>query len=265
MGKRESPIKVCLTNVGKDTETPWAEDLGPAPEPYTDGSRLVRLVNVPFLHAKPTWGDTIVVAPAGDGLLTWDRHEVPFADVDALIFEDGGRWAMIVDYEPHPDSPDAAYATLARACAEHDVVCEAAWGPRDGDPGRVYLAVKNQLSDATLMKRLRNAGLPCELIQIHPTPAEPRAKKPAAKRGAAKPAASAKKPAPKPAKRAPKAAKPAAKKAVRKAAKPIAKKPAAKPVSKAGTKKPSSAAKGGAKKPSSGAKAKKPPLARKKR
>jgi len=197
MGKRQSPIKVCLTNRGKDTETPWAEDLGPAP----DGGRLVRLVNVPFLHAKPTWGDTIVVVDSPDGHPTWDRDGASFSKIDSLITEDGGRWAMIIDYAPHPDSEDAdrVFSLLARACAEHDVVCEGAWGPRDGDPGRAYLAVKNELSDQQVITRLRDAELPCELIQIHPAPPKkPTAKKPAAKKPAAKKPA-AKKPPKKPA------------------------------------------------------------------
>ncbi len=194
MAKRQTPMKVCLTNRGKDTETPWADDLGPAPASAPPGSRLVRLVNVPFLHAKPTWGDTIVVTPDDGGVLTWDRNNVAFARVDTRIHEDGDRWAMIVDYMPHPGSPDAdrTYAMLARACAEHDVVCEGAWGPRNGDPGRVYLAVKDALSDADLMRALRGAELPCELIQVHPTPSRASAKKkPAAKKRPAKKASAA--------------------------------------------------------------------------
>jgi hypothetical protein len=210
MGKRESPIKVCLTNQGSDTETPWADDLGDAPAPNPRGSRLVRLVNVPFLHAKPTWGDVIVVEPDDVSFPTWDRRGVPFANVDTRIHEDGGRWAMIVDYAPHPDSPDAAYATLARACAELEIVCEGAWGPRDGEPGRAYLAVKNELSDKQVMSRLRASDLPCELIQIHP---EPPKRAPAKK----------KKPAAKPKAKAA-AAKPAAKAAAKRASKPAPKK-----------------------------------------
>lgn len=160
-------IKVSLTNEGRDTETPWAHDLGPAPGPK--GSRKVRLINVPFLHAKPTWGDVIVVSPVEDSFPTWDRDGVPWAQIGSRIAEDGGRWAMIVDYAPHPDVKDA-FGELAVACAEHDVVCEGAFGPRDNRPGRAYLAVKNELTDITLMTSLRNAELPCELVQIHPPP-----------------------------------------------------------------------------------------------
>src|SRR6266542_1789314 len=98
-------IKVCLTNQGEDTETPWAEDLGPAPGPA--GARKVRLINVPFMHAKPTWGDTIVVTPTEDGYPTWDRAGMPWPQIGTRLADDGGRWAMIVDYAPHPGADDA--------------------------------------------------------------------------------------------------------------------------------------------------------------
>jgi hypothetical protein len=178
-------IKVCLTNRGEDVESPWAEDLGPAPGPR--GSRRVRLVNVPFLHAKPTWGDVIIVNPAGDGLLTWDRGGVPWKHVGARLAEDGGRWAMIVDYRPRENdgSGKQAYAALSLACAEHDVVCEGAFGPRGGHPGRAYLAVPSALTDVAVMSRLRAAALPCTLTQIHPAPAAAKPKaKPKAKANA---------------------------------------------------------------------------------
>jgi hypothetical protein len=206
MGKGGTPIKVCLTNRGKDSETPWATDLGPAPGP--SGSRKVRLVNVPFLHAKPTWGDVIIVSPVEDGHLTWDRAGVAFDKIPTRIAEDSGRWAMIIDYVPHPDAKDP-FQALAHACAEHDIVCEGAWGARDGDPGRAYLAINGDTTDVDVMTRLRASALPLELIQVHPSPPKKATKKPAAKKPAAKPAA--KKPATK---------KPAAKKSV---AKPRAK------------------------------------------
>jgi cell division septation protein DedD len=234
---KPKPIKVCLTNAGKDTETPWAEDLGPAPG--RKGSRRVRLINVPFMHAKPTWGDVIVVSPVDDGLPTWDRAGTPWAQIGARIAEDCGRWAMIVDYVPHPDSKDA-FNALARACAEHDVVCEGAWDARDGDPGRVYLAVSGALTDDELMTRLRAAELPCELIQIHPEPlARPKPRAVAKRVTARTPSRAASttsraatksptkpppKPAPKPATKPPPMAKPVTKPTT----KPTAKKPASK-------------------------------------
>lgn len=175
---KPSAIKFCLTDRGDKTETPWGYDLGPVPG--RRGARRVRLINVPFLHAKPTWGDIIVVSPDDDGVLTWDRGGVPWTQLGTRIAEDGGRWAMIVDYAPHPDG-DHALRALAHACAEHDVVCEGAFAPRDGKPGRAYLAVKDELGDFALMARLRDAELPCELIQVHP-PLPIRATKAAAKR-----------------------------------------------------------------------------------
>jgi hypothetical protein len=245
-------IKVCLTNKGEDTETPWAHDLGPA---GADGSRKVKLVNVPFMHAKPTWGDTILVRPPRDnGFPVWDREGVPWKNIASKIVEDGGRWAMIVDYVPRV-AADEAFAALGRACDEAKIVCEGAWGPREHEPGRVYLAVQKELVADQVMGILVGASLPMDLIQIHPEPKKkPRAQTvtgisddagrpparaktvppvraktvppvaPAKAKPAAKPAA--KKAAPAPAKKA--ASAPAKKPAAKKAAKPAAKKPAKK-------------------------------------
>jgi hypothetical protein len=203
-------LKVCLTNQGQDTETPWAHDLGPAPGPT--GSRKVRLINVPFMHAKPTWGDAIIVSPVGDGFPTWDRGGVPWAQIGTRLAEDSGRWAMILDYVPHPDAtPDAVFGAIAHACAEHDVVCEGAWAPRaDREPGRAYLALKSDLTDHTLMTALRAASLPCDLIQIHPEPQIRPKAKPIAKRGVPATKPSTKPPTSRAARKSP--AKPAAKK-----------------------------------------------------
>src|SRR6516162_3366940 len=126
-GMGKETIKVCLTNRGEDSETPWAHDLGPAPGPK--GSRRVRLVNVPFLHAKPTWGDVIVVSPVADGFPTWDRDGVAWPKIGTRIAEDGGRWAMIVDYTS--SDGEAAYRALSQACERADIVCEGAWAPGD--------------------------------------------------------------------------------------------------------------------------------------
>lgn len=171
MGARSKQLKICLTNEGADVETPWAEDLGPVSG--RKGARRVRLVNVPFLHAKPTWGDVIVVEPVADaGFLTWDRGGLPWSDVGSRIVEDGGRWAMIVDYEPHPgdDTGATAFRALSNACTRLEIICEGCIGPRSGKPGRAYLAVPRELTDPQVMTKLRGESLPCELVQIHPAP-----------------------------------------------------------------------------------------------
>jgi hypothetical protein len=164
-------IKVCLVNRGNDSETPWAHDLGPAPGPK--GSRRVQLVNVPFLHAKPTWGDIIVVSPGADGVPTWDRDGVAWKDIARRIAEDGGRWAMIVDYTPRDATAIVAFRALAAACKDEDIVCEGAWPPKVRTAGRAYFAVDGELGDTEVMTKLRAAKLPCALEQIHP-PAKPK-------------------------------------------------------------------------------------------
>jgi hypothetical protein len=185
-------IKVQLCNGGEDIETPWAEDLGAA-----DGGRRVRLINVPFLHAKPTWGDEIIVVAQEDGFPVWDRDGVPWKKIGSRIAKDGGRWAMIVDYRPD------GFRELATACKAADIICEGAWGPRDGEPGRAYLAVPNALDDVAVMARLRAAKLPCELIQIHPEPPKKKAapKKPAAPKKATPATPRAKRPTKAPARK----------------------------------------------------------------
>jgi len=165
-------IKVCLENRGEDRETPWAADLGPAPGPK--GSRKVRLVNVPFMHAKPTWGDVIVVSPTKGTFPTWDRNGVAWSRIDSRIIEDGGRWAMIVSYAPRDlEASDDCFDALCHACAELDVVCEGATEPRADRAGYAYLAVKYATSDKAVMNHLSRAKLPCALVQVHPTPAKP--------------------------------------------------------------------------------------------
>lgn len=246
MVREPNLLKVCLENQGEDSETPWAHDLGPAKGPK--GSRKVRLVNVPFLHAKPTWGDVIVVSPVEDGLPTWDSKGVPWAKIHTRIAEDGGRWAMIVDYLPHDRTDgEIAFQALHRACMDQDVICEGAWGPREDKPGRAYFAAPEALDEHDVMATLATANLPCALTLIHPVPvdrpakqaakpkprsrtaaAPPRSRKPAANgatgRSAAATPARAKATGKRPAKAG--AAKPAAPKpAARKPAKPA--KPAA--------------------------------------
>jgi hypothetical protein len=187
-------------DLGEDSETPQALDLGPAGGKAPKGSRRVRLVNVPFFHAKPTWGDVVVVSPVEDGLLTWDAKGVAWSKIGTRIDDDGGRYAMIVDYVPAggDSDGDAAFAAIAKAChgtrkdlQDAQIVCEGAYGPSDNGPGRVYLAVADELEPEDAMAQLHAAKLPCELIQIHPAVTKPKAK-PKAKAAKAKPPAKAK-------------------------------------------------------------------------
>lgn len=160
--KATKTIKVSLSDRGRDVETPWAHDLGPAPGPK--GSRKVRLVNVPFLHAKPTWGDVIIVTPVKGAFPKWDTNG---EDVESRIEEDGGRWAMIVSYAPTGDADDC-FDALNEACANLDIVCEGATEPRGTKPGYTYFAVKYELTDKVVMRHLKESELPCKLVQIHP-------------------------------------------------------------------------------------------------
>lgn len=211
---------MTLTNRGEDTETPWADDLGP----IGASARRVRLINVPFLHAKPTWGDEIIVQTTDDGFPTWDRKGVAWKNIGTRIAADGGRWAMIVDYV-------GDFRALSDACAKHDLICEGAWAPRDDRPGRAYLAVRNGVDDVAVMELLRE--VPCTLTQIHPPPrvrkpaAKSASKSAAAKPAAAKPRAAAKSAAAKPpAAKRPAAAKAPASKAPASAKSSAARKPA---------------------------------------
>src|SRR5262245_30034503 len=121
-------LKVRLHNQGEDVETAWAEDLGPV-----EGGqprRRVRLGNVPFLHAKPTYGDVIVVAPdEGDGMLEWDRGGAAFEDIGARLERDEGRWATIIDYGPRPPETDldAAFKALDLSGEKVDIAVEGAF------------------------------------------------------------------------------------------------------------------------------------------
>jgi hypothetical protein len=146
-------IKVRLQDQGLDVETPWAEDLGPAP---VEGARRARLANVPFLHAKPTYEDVIVVVPDEQGILTWDRNGVSWEQIRTRIDDDSGRWAMIVDYAPGAAADTLAlFSALDIAAAQIDVCFEGCFGPHNGEPGRAYLAVP-----AAMVSTARKRALP---------------------------------------------------------------------------------------------------------
>jgi hypothetical protein len=162
-------VKVRLHDRGEDVETPWAVDLGPVPE--QPGARRVRLDNVPFLHAKPTYGDEIVVVPDEDGFLAWDRGGVPFARIGSRLVHDSRRWVMILDWTPSPGrDPQDAWRELVAACDAAGCVAEGVRGPDARRAGRVYVAVPPQFGVEGLLERLRSTPLPMDLELVHPLP-----------------------------------------------------------------------------------------------
>ena len=160
-------VKVALHDRGKDVETVWAEDVGAA---QRGPGRLVRLGNVPFVHAKPTYGDLLVVEhdPALKWL-AWDANGVPFNRILTRIAEDGGRYAVIVDYEVTPRSDvREAFKALDLAGEWSNIAVEGLRAPRNGKPGRAYLAVPYDMKPGLVLKRLRARKLPMSLTLVHP-------------------------------------------------------------------------------------------------
>jgi hypothetical protein len=162
-------VKVCLHSQGEDVETPWAEDLGEAPgRPST---RLVRLGNVPFLHAKPTYGDVLLVEPdATYNKLSWDAAGVPYERIGERIVEDGGRYAVIIDYKlvPSTADPQRAFKLLDKAGEEANIAVEGCLAPKDSRPGRAYLAVPYEMQPNVVMAHLSAQDLPMSLTLVHP-------------------------------------------------------------------------------------------------
>jgi hypothetical protein len=165
---RERLVEVRLHDRGQDAETRWAEDCGPAPG--APGTRYVRLGSIPFLHAKPTYGDVIAAAPGEDGLLAWDRSGLPHERIREALIEDGGRWAMILDCEPDdPDADPALVVRVLRGLGEAaDIAVEARSAPRRGQPGRLYLAVPSPLGVGNVLAFLEGRQLPLSFTLVHP-------------------------------------------------------------------------------------------------
>lgn len=174
MPKKPRLLKVLLQDRGEDAETPWAEDLGAVRG--RKGARRVRLVNVPFLHAKPTYGDVIVVEPdPEDGMLVWDAGGVAWPQIGTRIDKDGGRYAAIVDYLPGKGvEVRAAYEAICDVARKKKIVTEGCYAPRDRKPGRLYLAVPEKLAPPAVMKQLATVKVAVKLELVHPAPAKRR-------------------------------------------------------------------------------------------
>lgn len=162
-------VKVRLRSRGEDVETAWAEDLGEVPG--RPGARRVRLGNVPFVHAKPTYGDVLIVERSlPGGMLTWDSFGLPHERLRERIEEDGGRYAVIVDYTLDSPTQDvqAAFSALDIVCEQANIAVEGCFGPKKERPGRAYLAVPYDLKPADVMNYLHGKKLPLSLTLAHP-------------------------------------------------------------------------------------------------
>jgi hypothetical protein len=159
-------VKLVLHSDGADVETPWAEDLGPAHG--EEGRRLLRLGNVPYLHAKPTYEDVVLAERGEDGRWTWDTRGAPYAAVCSRLAEDAGRWTMIVTYALRPSYADrtAAFQAMDRAGEAADMVVEGESTTADGRGGRAYVAVPAELGVAKALQLLATGAL--DLTLQHP-------------------------------------------------------------------------------------------------
>ncbi len=166
----ERLVKISMHRDGEDVETPWAEDLGV--DPACAGNRLVRIGNVPYLYAKPTYGDVVSVSPSDDGRLEWNSHNKTYDEiVDLLIAKDGGRWVMIVDYAAAVAS-DASLADLFRqfdlAAESANIVVEGCYSDHEERTGRAYLAVPKTVSGDGAIKYFARAIEQLTLAVVHP-------------------------------------------------------------------------------------------------
>ncbi len=220
---KTSLVKVFLHDRGEDVESAWCQPVG-----ASDGAALFRLVNVPFLHAKPTYGDVIAARRDDrfDGNWAWDRQGVPWARVRERLHSDGERYALIVDYTMRTNADfGALVAALER---QQGIVAEGCFGPRGEEPGRLYLAAPRTMSPADVMAIVTKLGRFFQFALVHPLPpkATKKAKPKATKPKATKPKATkAKATKPKAAKSKPAKSKPATKKSAGAAKKPRAASP----------------------------------------
>ena len=183
---KTSLIKVFLHDRGQDVESAWCQ-----PVAGKGDSALFRLVNVPFLHEKPTFGDVIAAARGEDGSWEWDRGGVPDKRLGERLHADGGRYALIVDYTMRTD---ADFGAMVQALEKkHDIIAEGCFGPRGEEPGRLYLAAPRALDPAAVMEAVVKLGRGFRFVLAHPRPpakkkkpVKPKKKAPAKKKAAAK-------------------------------------------------------------------------------
>lgn len=163
--ERTRLLKIRLHNQGEDPETVWAEDRGAAI--LHPVARYVRIVNIPVLHPKPTYGDVVEVHPNADGMFEWDRCGVDFGRIGTRILEDGGRWVAVIDYRPSGRNASlrSALEALDAASASKDIVIEGMFARKNR--GCAYLAVPGAMTRADLVAWLHSqrAKVRFELLQ----------------------------------------------------------------------------------------------------
>lgn len=157
------PIKVLLHDNGEDVETLWAVPVGGPPHRL-----LVRLDNVPFLHAKPTYGDVIEVRSADEqpGWLSWNAAGRTYTEICDALVEDGGRYAVIVDYTC--DDMTVFGTLTAWAKREADLECEGNEGPTPQRPGRLYIAARYAVGTDAILQFLSGNSLGFRFELVHP-------------------------------------------------------------------------------------------------
>ena len=166
---KDKLVKVRLHSKGEDGETPWAEDLGP--DPKATGARLVRLANIPFFHAKPTFGD-VISAVYEDDFLTWDSQGLGYDDiVEQRIVEDSGRWAMIIDYEAQPNAEGSVaelFSNFAQQSETLEFIIEGYYANSETRKGRAYLAIPSAESVESAFNKLKELSPVMTLTLVHP-------------------------------------------------------------------------------------------------
>ena len=79
---------------------------------------------MPFLHAKPTYGDVIPAFRDDDfdGNWAWDRGGVDYEEIRERLHTDGERYALIVDYTMRTDADFGAMVSALEK--RHAIVAE---------------------------------------------------------------------------------------------------------------------------------------------
>lgn len=136
-------LQILLHNDGEDAETVWTEVISE----QGDGSKLVRLLNIPIVHAVPTYGDTFQVTPnADDDWLERNMSGVTGLNTAEYIHEPGGFQTMVVSYVC--DDPTQLKSVCKWINQEHGFM------PQPSLPGKLHLAVPSDSRPADVMSIL---------------------------------------------------------------------------------------------------------------